>query len=39
MRTEATPGAMKTNKNYALGLLCECGAHRSDSSRCARLFL
>jgi hypothetical protein len=23
----------KTNKNYALGLRCECGASRSDGSR------
>jgi len=23
----------KTNKNYALGLRCECGANRSDGSR------
>ena len=30
----------KTNKNYALGLRCECGASRSDGSRrlCAQCY-
>jgi hypothetical protein len=39
MRAEAAEGAVsrtrerKTSTSYALGLLCECGARRSDGSR------
>ena len=40
MRAEAAEGAVmgrtrerKTSTSYALGLLCECGARRSDNSR------
>ena len=39
MRAKAAEGAVsrtgerKTSTSYALGLLCECGARRSDNSR------
>ena len=33
MRAEAAEGAAMSSTGYARGLLCECGARRSDNSR------
>jgi len=33
MRAEAAEGAVMSSTGYARGLLCECGARRSDNSR------